>query len=124
MSRLVLIVEDAAPLAANLEIALRAIPDVDVAIAATGREALEFLKRRSVDAVITDLEMPFIDGFELIERLRAEPRFRRLPIIAVSGDTHPSTPERARRLGANAFFPKPYSPVEVKTLLEELLHER
>jgi CheY-like chemotaxis protein len=47
-----------------------------------------------VSAVVTDLNMPRMDGFEFIERIRAEPRHRGLPIIVVSGDTDPATPER------------------------------
>ncbi len=50
--------------------------------------------------------MPHMDGFEFIERIRAEPRHRHLPIIVVSGDTDPHTPERLTALGADAFFPK------------------
>jgi CheY-like chemotaxis protein len=75
----------------------------------------------AVGAVVTDLNMPRMDGFEFIERIRAEPRHRRLPIIVVSGDTDPGTPGRLAALGANAFFPKPYSPAQVRLKLEQLL---
>jgi two-component system chemotaxis response regulator CheY len=71
--------------------------------------------------VVTDLNMPRMDGFEFIERIRAEPRHRRLPIIVISGDTDPQTPERISALGANAFFSKPYSPAQVRLKLEQLL---
>jgi CheY-like chemotaxis protein len=71
--------------------------------------------------VVTDLNMPRMDGFEFIERIRAEPRHQRLPIIVVSGDTDPRTPARLASLGANAFFPKPYSPAQVRLKLEQLL---
>jgi CheY-like chemotaxis protein len=65
--------------------------------------------------------MPRMDGFEFIERIRAQPRHQRLPIIVVSGDTDPGTPERLESIGANAFFPKPYSPAQVRLKLEQLL---
>jgi CheY-like chemotaxis protein len=71
--------------------------------------------------VVTDLNMPRMDGFEFIERIRAEPRHQHLPIIVVSGDTDPRTPERLVSIGANAFFPKPYSPAQVRLKLEQLL---
>jgi CheY-like chemotaxis protein len=74
-----------------------------------------------VSAVVTDLNMPRMDGFEFIERIRAQPRHHRLPIIVVSGDTDPGTPERLASIGANAFFPKPYSPAQVRLKLEQLL---
>ncbi len=74
-----------------------------------------------IAAVVTDLHFPESSGFELIRRLRAEPRYAHVPILLVSGDSDPGLPERALSLGANAFFPKPYSPYEVRKKLEQLL---
>ena len=119
----VLIVEDAAAWATTLEMAFLAIPDIEVTVLPTAQAALRLLDRAdcAVSAVVTDLNMPRMDGFEFIERIRAEPRHRRLPIIVVSGDTDPGTPERLASIGANAFFPKPYSPAQVRLKLEQLL---
>lgn len=99
------------------------IPDITVAVLPTAQEALRLLNSGecAVSAVVTDLNMPRMDGFEFIERIRAEPRHRMLPIIVVSGDTDPGTPSRLRAIGANAFFPKPYSPAQVRLKLEQLL---
>ena len=126
MSRLVLIVDDSPQMATNLEIALLSMPEIEVAIAGTGLEALRLLERTPIPvaAVVTDLEMPRMDGYELIERLRSDSRFAHLPIIVSSGSSDPETPERVLRLGADAFFTKPYSPVELKHRLERLLHEK
>jgi CheY-like chemotaxis protein len=66
--------------------------------------------------------MPAMDGFELIGAVRADPRFVRLPVVVLSGDTDPRTPERLRALGVDAYFPKPYSPAEVRRKVEELIH--
>jgi CheY-like chemotaxis protein len=119
----IVIVEDMATSAATLEMVFLAIPDVAVVVLPAAQEALRLLERAdcAVCAVITDLNMPRMDGFELIERIRAEPRHRRLPIIVISGDTDPHTPERICALGANAFFSKPYSPAQVRLKLEQLL---
>ena len=119
----VVIVEDAATSATTLEMAFLAIPDIAVTVMHSAQEALRLLASGdcAVSAVVTDLNMPRMDGFEFIERIRAEPRHRRLPIIVVSGDTDPGTPDRLAFLGANAFFPKPYSPAKVRLKLEQLL---
>lgn len=124
MARLVLIVDDCPQSAVTLEIALQGLPGVETLVAGTGAEALRLMETagRPVDAIITDLEMPNMDGFELIERIRTDQRFRRLPIIVSSATTDPSTPERLRRLGADAFFPKPFSPAELRNQLEQLLN--
>jgi CheY-like chemotaxis protein len=72
---------------------------------------------------VLDLHMPAMDGFELIRRIRGDARYARVPIIVVSADTDPRTPERTYRLGANAYFSKPCSPASVRHKLEELLDE-
>jgi CheY-like chemotaxis protein len=122
--RTVLIVEDSDQNAATLEIAALDIPGVEVRIAASGVEALEILAdiAHPVQVVITDLNMPRMDGFELIRRIRADGRSSATPIIVVSADTDPATPERIGRLGADAFFAKPFSPAQVRRKLEQLLH--
>ncbi len=122
--RKVLIVEDAETCATTLEIAFLAIPDVLVVPVSTARQALQILQETDaepVSAVVTDLNMPRMDGFELIARIRADRRYAGLPVIVVSGDTDPRTPERISRLGVDAYFPKPYSPAVVRDKLEHLL---
>ncbi len=123
MAQTVLIVEDDENVA-PLEVALANIAGLRVLILQNGRDAADLLRRNSLDlaAVITDLQLPYVDGFELIEIIRAQARYSDLPIVVLSGDSHPDTPERLRLLGANAFFPKPYSPSDVRHTLENLLN--
>src|ERR1051325_8707333 len=98
MARTVLIVEDSDTTADTLEIALLSLPDLSVAHAKSGRGAWQLIQDGRVSAIITDLNMPHMDGFELIERVRAAARLPYVPIIVVSGDSDPETPERVRRL--------------------------
>ncbi|MCC6862155.1 MAG: response regulator [Bryobacterales bacterium] len=121
----VLIVEDTETCAATLEIALASLPGVAVEVVGCGREAWRLLESDAADpvcALITDLNMPRMDGFELIERIRSDGRHRSLPVIVVSGDTTQGVQERLGRLGVEAFFPKPYSPAAVRDKLERLLN--
>ncbi|MGO9617211.1 MAG: response regulator, partial [Bryobacteraceae bacterium] len=85
-------------------------------------EALRILDTTEIAAVITDIHLPSMDGFELISRLRNQPRFAHLPILVTSGDPDPASPERALSLGANAYFPKPYSPSAIRRKVKELIH--
>lgn len=123
-AKAVLIVEDSENSAATLEIALLAIPGLSVVLAPTAVEALRILGRadQPVSAIVTDLNMPRMDGFELIQRIRADSRLASMPIIVVSADTNPATPQRVAELGASAFFAKPYSPAEVRRKVEQLLN--
>jgi CheY-like chemotaxis protein len=123
MSRLVLIVEDSDTCAETLQIALESLPGLEVVAIHSPRAAIAMLNGtgRDVAAIITDLHLPQSDGLALIRQLRGEPRFARLPILLISGDSDPQLRERAMAGGADAFFPKPYSPSAVRKKLEELL---
>src|SRR5436305_14823144 len=120
----VLIVEDSENSAAMLEMAFLGIPDVRVMQVPSAVEALRILDAAAtpVRAVVTDLNMPRMDGFELIRRIRGDTRLRATPIIVVTADTDPATPERVAALGVDAFFPKPFSPAQVRRTLEQLLN--
>jgi CheY-like chemotaxis protein len=120
---LVLIVEDSDNVA-PLEIALSTLKEVRIIVTANGRQALKVTEAESKDlaAIVTDLHLPLMDGFELIEAIRSQARFQSLPIIVVSGDNRPETAHRARESGATAFFAKPYSPSEIRDTLEGLLY--
>jgi CheY-like chemotaxis protein len=122
MAQTVLIVEDSETTAA-LEIALGKLAGMKLVVVENGREACQFLQDGQDDlaAIITDLNLPYVDGFELIETVRSDSRYLDLPIVVLSGNSSPDTPERVRLLGANAFFAKPYSPVKVLETLEALL---
>ena len=119
----VLIVEDTDTVT-PLEIALASLNNLGILVVANGRDALKLLGASYVEvaAVVTDLHLPFVDGFELIAAIRANDRYSHLPVVVVSGDDCPESRRRVRELGADAFFTKPYSPAEVRQTLEGLLH--
>ena len=123
----VLIVEDSENSRAMLEIAFLGIPDLSVLMVPSAVEALRILDNGGsgpVRVMVTDLNMPRMDGYELIRRVRADQRHSDMPIIVVSADTDPATPERIAALGVEAFFPKPFSPALVRRKLEQLLNGR
>ena len=122
MSCVVLIVDDAQQCAETLEVALSGVSGMEILAAASAEQALQFIANRRVCAMVTDLHLPRMSGFDLIRRVRELPDYSRIPIVAISGDSDPATPERIRALGANAFFPKPYSPSAVRKELETLLN--
>jgi chemotaxis protein histidine kinase CheA/CheY-like chemotaxis protein len=83
-----------------------------------GWEAWELLSERRFDALVTDLEMPRLDGFELIERVRREPTLKELPIVVLSSRTAQATRARTLTAGANAILPK--GPHQKKALTDAL----
>ena len=122
MRRTVLIVEDVETCASTLEIILSAL-DVTVVTARSGEQAWRLLQDGAYDlaAIVTDLEMRGMDGFELIERIRADDAHRSVPIMVITGTSDPDAAKRVQKLGANAFFTKPYSAVLVREKLEQWL---
>jgi two-component system chemotaxis response regulator CheY len=119
----VLIVEDAETCASTLEIIFSSIGGLRVLMAASAERAWEMIESREQDirAIVTDLHMPGMDGFELIDRVRANQVHAGLPIVVITGSTDPDVSDRLRGRGVNAVFAKPYSPAVVREKLEQLL---
>ena len=87
-----------------------------------GLQALERAFDLIPDAIVTDLNIPGIDGYELTRRLRADARTSAIPILAITGYA-PFTqdPARADRAGCNAILPKPCEPKDVTSTLRALI---
>jgi uncharacterized protein (TIGR02266 family) len=123
----VLLVEDNSLVAAMYASALRRLAATEgmgglaVDVAVDGNEAFARLNAQPpIDLVITDVYMPVMSGFALVEKVRAEPRLRNLPIIVISsaGDEER---ERVSRLGANFFLQKPVKYQDIVTTVRTLL---
>jgi DNA-binding response OmpR family regulator len=121
--RTILLAEDCEYTAVPLEIALTCLDGMRVLRVSNAYEACEILFRShdGIAALITDLHLPQMDGFQFIERVRRAHRSAHLPILVVTGDDCPDTPDRLLRLGADAYFLKPFSLVAVRQKLQSLL---
>jgi CheY-like chemotaxis protein len=90
-----------------------------------GLQALERAFDSMPDVVVTDLNIPGIDGFELTRRLKQDPRTSSIPVVAVTGyAAFASDPDRARRAGCDAVLPKPCSPDELEAVIRSLMRAR
>jgi two-component system cell cycle response regulator DivK len=90
-----------------------------------GLQALERAFDARPDVVVTDLDIPGIDGFELTRRLKRDPRTRDVPVLAVTGRVAFATdPGRAQRAGCDAVLPKPYSAADLEAAIRNLIEER
>jgi DNA-binding response OmpR family regulator len=78
-----------------------------VSLAKNGLDALNQLKIKIPDIVISDLFMPEIDGFQLITELKNDSKLKHVPIIILSARTTPDTIEKVKKLGADLFIQKP-----------------
>ncbi|MFA7586551.1 MAG: response regulator [Novosphingobium sp.] len=103
----ILTVDDSASMRALLNHALIG-QGFDVVQAEDGMAALEWLATNNVDVVITDINMPRLDGFGLIERLRSGSRFRDHPILVLTTESSDEKKTRARAAGATGWIVKPF----------------
>ncbi|CAN5697162.1 N/A [soil metagenome] len=87
-----------------------------------GLQALERAFESVPDIVVTDLNIPGIDGFELTRRLKLDPRTREVPVIAVTGyAAFQADPARARRAGCDVVLEKPCSPDDLEAAIRTLI---
>lgn len=86
-----------------------------------GIRALEMARRYTPDLILLDLMMPDMDGYEVCERLRAEPRFRETPIVAITALVQPHEHQLAREAGADDVIVKPVTGRELVQRLQAFL---
>jgi len=103
--RNVLVVEDIETIAASIAFVLSEGP-YEIKLAHDGREALKELRAAEFDLVITDLDMPNMNGLELIEAIRAEPSLLALPVVLLTARASDEHRERAMEVGASKFLVK------------------
>ncbi len=113
MSR-ILVVEDSASMRSFVRAALesdeRSAPGLDVVEASSGFEALRLLPRGPYDLVITDINMPDINGLELLSIIRKSELHRDTPVLIISTQSSERDRARGAALGANGYLAKPFTP--------------
>ncbi len=91
-------------------------------LARDGAEALDMLDQHQVDVVLTDIEMPRMDGFELVSSIRSKSIFTDLPIVVLTSRSGEKHRDRAYSLGADGYLVKPFQEQELIAMIEELSH--
>lgn len=119
----ILIVEDSSAMRAFVRAALEEGGNAEVHEAASGFEALRVLPRRQFDLVIVDVNMPDINGLELVSFMRRSDPHRETPLLIISTEASARDRERGLSLGANAYLSKPFAPEELRAAVAELLPE-
>lgn len=98
--------------------------DYDVAAAGNGEEAYRMVEATRFDMIITDMNMPEMDGLELTRRVKALPNCRFVPILMLSGDGSEEKIADAKKIGVSTFLNKPPKEAQLKTLLQMTLSKR
>ena len=119
----VLVVDDSAAIRKILQRVLR---QTGMAIrtiheAGDGQEALELLKSQSVDLVLTDINMPKMDGIQLLAALKASPQWRHIPVVMITTEGGETKVGEAVKLGAAGYVRKPFTADQIKEKLAGIL---
>jgi CheY-like chemotaxis protein len=110
----------------NRELALNLLEEVGIEadVACNGREAVEAVQARDYDAVLLDMQMPELDGYGATRRIRRDPRFQGLPIIAMTAHAMEGDRERCIRAGMNDYVSKPIDPARLFASLSRWIKPR
>jgi len=121
MERAILIVDDSLTMRTNIRLILES-NGYRVIQAGDGMEAFAMAKTLGrVDAVITDLNMPNMDGIRLIQELRSLSEYRFTPIVMLTTESQPDKKEQGRRAGATGWIVKPFQPEQLLAVLKKVI---
>jgi two-component system chemotaxis response regulator CheY len=116
-----LVVEDSPPMRKMIVFALSRVRELDVVEADDGVDALRRIAGTKFDIIITDINMPILDGLKLVKRLRADDNYKDVPIVIITTEGAAEDRQRALALGANAYITKPIQAPQVIAKVRELL---
>ena len=118
----ILVVEDSPTMRSLLSTTLEELGGpIKITQVASGFEALRFLPREQYDLIVTDINMPDINGLELVSFVKSNASYRDIPLIIVSTESSERDRDKGLELGADAYLVKPFEPDALRDLVRELL---
>jgi two-component system chemotaxis response regulator CheY len=122
MKRVILVADDSSTVRKFVSFSLK-MQQFEVITAEDGMDALEKISQTKVDLAIVDLNMPDMDGFELIETLRKSEDYQDLPVIILSSERGEESKRRGKEVGANAYLEKPFDAKMVQYQVAKFLSD-
>jgi two-component system chemotaxis response regulator CheY len=120
----ILVVEDSSSMRSYLTTMIEADEErgeLEIVEAASGFEALKVLPHHRFDAILTDINMPDINGLELVSFLKNHPQYKTIPIMVISTESSDEDRRRAAALGAEEYLTKPFDPEDLIAKLRQML---
>jgi len=123
LAKSILIVEDSASMRSMIDSILGDLAGEEFVIteAQNGFEALKLLPRVQFDLILTDINMPDINGLELLAFLKSNPRYREIPTVVITTEGKAEDRQRGLALGADEYLIKPFSPENLIASIKRLL---
>jgi two-component system chemotaxis response regulator CheY len=120
MAKTILAVDDSGSLRQMVAFSLKAA-GYQVIEAVDGQDGLEKAKNQVVDLVLTDQNMPRMDGLTLIKSLRAMPSYQRVPILMLTTESSDDMKAKGRAAGANGWLVKPFDPQKLTEVVKKVI---
>lgn len=119
MSKRILAVDDSKTMRDMVSFTLKGA-GYDVLLADDGVNALSALTGENVDLIITDVNMPNMNGIELVQKLRSDPKFRATPILILTTESDASLKQQGRAAGATGWIVKPFVPEKLLQVVKKV----
>jgi len=123
MSKTFLIVDDSASMRQLIAFTIKDA-GYDVLLAENGKDALDKMSKAKVDMVITDLNMPEMDGITFIRELRGKADYKFVPIVMLTTESQEAKKQEGRAVGASGWIVKPFSPSQLMDVVKKFMKER
>lgn len=122
-TKTILIADDSSSMRAMLVAIVETLGNYRTVEASSGFEALRLLPRDHIDLILTDINMPDINGLELISYLRSNPNYKNIPVFIISTEGSAKDIEKGKQLGADEYLVKPFSPAILQQLINQYLNK-
>ncbi len=118
----ILIVEDSQTMRGLIVSTIEALGNVEIIEAASGFHALKILPRERFDLIITDINMPDINGLELVNFVKRSAQYKETPLFIISTEGSERDRDKGMQLGADEYLVKPFEPEKLLSLVKRYLH--
>jgi len=118
----ILIVEDSTTTRSLIRAVIEEVGDFSIVEAPTGFDALKLLPTQDFDLVVTDINMPDINGLELINFVRSNQRYSNIPLIIVTTERSEEDKKKGMALGATAYVNKPFKAPELQDIVRKVMN--
>jgi two-component system chemotaxis response regulator CheY len=116
-----LVVEDSPTMRQLIVFALKRLPELEIVEASDGVDALKKLPGAKTDLVLTDINMPIMDGLKLVSLMKGNPLYRDIPVVIITTEGAAEDREKGMALGARAYIPKPIQTNNLLKVVREIL---
>lgn len=121
MGKRILNIEDEESIQILVKIALEMNPNFEVIVASTGKEGVALAAQEIPDAILLDMTLTKMDGFEVLKQLQSSPLTKSIPVVLLTTKFQDSKLEKFQDLGIRGIIPKPFDPLTIENDLTQIL---